>query len=248
VRAVINLKDSLHYRRDAFEKGLIANGYKIVKDIVNPAKEDLIVVWNRFGYSDTLAKQFETNGAKVLVAENGYMGKEFQGYKWFAVSRTHHNGAGKWPSSNGQRWLKYGFEIKPYRDCGSEFVALPQRGIGPQGVAMPRDWDLRLPVKCRVRRHPGVHDCIPLMEDLKNAKAVITWASGAAIKAMAEGIPVFYELENWIAKDGATHIKKADFANPQKPDREKAFENIFDAMWTLDEIESGEAISKLCAL
>jgi len=248
VRAVINLKESLHYRRDAFEKGLIANGYKIVPSIARPNPDDLIVVWNRFGHGDTLAKDFESFGAKVLVAENGYMGKEFQDKKWFAVSRDHHNGAGRWPCSNGDRWKKYGFELKPYRIGGSEFVALPQRGIGPQGVAMPRDWDLRIPVKCRVRRHPGVHDCIPLLDDLSKAKAVITWASGAAIKAMAEGIPVFYELEKWIARDGATHISKADFTSPQQPDRQSAFEEIFDAMWTLDEIESGEAISKLCAL
>jgi hypothetical protein len=248
VRAVVNLKDSPNYRRHAFENGLKANGYTVVSSIARPTPDDVVIVWNRYGQSDNLAKQFESAGANVLVAENGYMGKSHAGNVWYALSRDQHNGAGRWPCSNGDRYRYYGQELKPYRNVGKEVVALPQRGIGPAGVAMPNGWELNLPVKCRTRMHPGVRDCVPLLDDLKSAIYVITWGSGAAIKAMAEGIPVFYEFKNWIAKDGATHISKANFEIPQKPDRQKAFEKIYDAMWTLDEIESGEAIGKLCAL
>ena len=107
---------------------------------------------------------------------------------------------------------------------------------------MPRDY--KFPNKCRIRPHLGLQEIIPVERDIQNARAVVTWGSGAAIKALAMGIPVFYGFNDWIAKDGATLISQADWKNPQRPDRTKAFENVFSAMWTIQEVESGIAFKE----
>lgn len=243
MRALILLKDSPHYRRDAFIAGVQACGFRVVSEISEIRTNDLLIIWNRSGHQDDLARRFDGAGATVLVAENGYLGADWRGESWYALSAFHHNGRGWTPCTNGARWRKYGFDLAEYRTGGTEIVFLPQRGIGEKGVAMPRGW---VPdFKCRTRNHPGMRNCIALDIDLAQAKAVVTWASGAAIKAMAMGVPVFHGLDGWIAESGSTHIDCADTENPQKPDRQAAFESVLDGMWRLDEIESGEAIGQV---
>lgn len=242
MRAVIMLKDSPHYRRDAFIAGVTACGFSVVGGVDKVKSSDLLIIWNRCGYQDHIAQKFEQAGALVLVAENGYLGADWRGETWYALSAGSHNGKGITPHSDGSRWRKYGFDLESYR-TGTEIVFLPQRGIGEKGVAMPKAWEPK--VNCRTRKHPGTKHCIPLREDLTRAKAVITWGSGAAIKAMAMGVPVFYGLDGWIAASGATHVDDADYDCPQQPDRLHAFESVLDGMWRLDEIESGEAISRV---
>lgn len=246
MRAVLTLKDGPAYRRDSFIEGLHACGYTIVDHIADPQKSDMFITWNRVGRNAELAAEFERKGGKVLIAENGYMGREWNSQVWYAMSIGQHNGAGKWPSTGGSRWRRYGFELTPYRD-GTEIILLPQRGIGPMGVAMPRSWpaEAKKLYGGRTREHPGINVCKPLSEDLANAKSVVTWGSGAAIKAMAMGVPVFYDFTRWIGRNGASHVSAANFDNPQRPDRTAAFEDVFDAMWTLEEIRSGEAFEML---
>ena len=85
--------------------------------------------------------------------------------------------------------------------AGEEILVLPQRGFGPQEVAMPEGWvdttvaaiKRKTSRPVRVRKHPGNHPPeIPIEHDLDNVWAVVTWGSSAAIKALAAGVPVFY--------------------------------------------------------
>lgn len=242
-KAICTIPDSTNYHKAAWIKGLKTCGFEIVRDYNTPTKDDLLLIWNVSARDKNHIKLFKDVGATILVAENGYLGKQWGGHKWFALSRDHHNGAGTYPSHLGpSRVAKYSFECKPWREGGVEFVALPQRGIGEVGIAMPRDY--KFPNKCRIRPHLGLQEIIPVEQDIQNARAVVTWGSGAAIKAMAMGIPVFYGFNDWIAKDGATPISQADWKNPQRPDRTKAFENVFSAMWTIQEVESGIAFKE----
>lgn len=236
MRAWVRIPDSANYHLRAWQTGLINAGYKLDERFF-PEPDDLLVLWNRSQRDETCARSFEAAGANVLIAENGYMGKMWNGHKWFALSVGHHNGAGWYPYLP-ERWDRYAIDLPDWRPNTGEIVGLPQRGIGEAGVAMPRGWKPAVP--CRIRPHKGLHEDLPLEDDLKNARLVVTWGSGAAIKALSMGIPVVYALRDWIGRDASSHELAADYANPFRGDRIATFRKVLSAMWTLSEVESGE--------
>lgn len=250
MRAVCKIRETPHYRRDAFQGGLKRCGYTLTDHISDPGPDDLLVIWNRYGVLHEEAKRFERAGARVIIAENGYLGVDWIGDRWYAMSLTHHNGAGTWNAHGPERWASFGVDLCDWRQPGGELIVLPQRGIGPKGVAMPRDWARRiLPslqgTRHRIRQHPGMNKCIPLKRDLQDALAVVTWGSGAALKALVYGVPVFYEMPKWIGGTAACHVDQADFRHPVYADRLPMFERLAWAMWRVSEIESGEAFECL---
>jgi len=237
--AWLGLREGVAYRREAFAAGLESVGYKVREGVtLSPGPDDCLVVWNRYGEKDSAARVFESHGLPVLVAENGYLGNEFAGSQWYAISRNQHNGAGGWPQGGPERWDSLGVTLEPWRQ-GGEIVLLPQRGIGPVGVAMPRDWLERTERRLagtayRVRRHPGLRDCVPLQDDLAKAGGVVTWGSGAALKALLWGIPVYSDMPRWIGEQDNTDAGRLAM-----------FRRLAWAMWTLTEISDGTAFRKL---
>ncbi len=238
--AWLGLRNELHYRRQAFADGLQSLGYTVKDGVtLSPGLADILCVWNRYHVKDQAAKTFEQAGRPVLVAENGYLGNEFAGSRWYAISRNHHNGAGTWPQGGPERWDALNVPLAAWRPAGGEIVVLPQRGIGPKGVAMPGDWlartDARLAGKrYRVRRHPGTRESISLEDDLRNASEVITWGSGAALKALTWGIKVQSDFPKWIGRQDNTDAGRLAML------RRMAW-----AMWRLDEIADGTAFRNL---
>jgi len=249
LRALCLLREQVPYRRAAFIAGLLVCGYEVCDRIHDPRTGDVLVIWNRYGVFDNDANRFERAGATVLVAENGYLGNDFAGGIWYALSRGQHNGAGSWKEGGPERWDRLGIACAPWRYGGREVVVLPQRGIGPPGVAMPRDWLtktrarlLASGIRHRVREHPGTRtDAVPLEQDLDEAAAVVTWGSGAALKALLLGIPVFYDMPNWIGSRAAAWIGDGPFRGDPLP----MFRRLAWAMAPLEEIASGEAIRRL---
>lgn len=234
------LREGVHYRREAFRAGLESIGYTVRDGLSHmPGPEDILVCWNRYGQKDSDAKLFEAAGRPVLVAENGYLGNDFAGSRWYAISRSQHNGAGTWPQGGPERWDALNVPLAAWREPGGEIVVLPQRGIGPEGVAMPRDWLARTETrlrgtKYRVRRHPGKNPAPELEHDLRNASEVITWGSGAALKALTWGIRVQSDFPKWIG-----HCEPTDAG------RLVMLRRMIWAQWTLQEISDGTAFRKL---
>jgi hypothetical protein len=108
---------------------------------------------------------------------------------------------------------------------------------------MPRPWLSEAESRLRrftkrhivIRRHPGREKLDP---DFTNVWAVVTWGSGAAIKALAAGVPVFYEMPNWIGGDAA--IQGVDrIETPWLGDRLPMFRRLAWAQYRLSEIEKG---------
>jgi hypothetical protein len=245
-----------HYRRDAFCAGLEKLGFKITSEFPgrNICPGDVLVVWNRHGVFDTLARKFEATGNPIIVAENGYVGDDESGRQLYSLARTHHNGAGAWHVGEADRWSSLGIETFPWRKTGDHILILPQRGIGPKGVAMPRDWvnetvaslmsRTKRPIK--VRPHPGKHAAPPLDPDLTNAWCVVTWGSTAALKAIVAGIPVFYGLEKWIGAPAAKFgLNKLE--DPFVGDRGPMLHRLGWAQWRVEEIATGEPFRCLLA-
>ena len=249
--AWLSMRDLPHYRRDAFEAGLKRLGFRVHKGLPNaPVGQDLMLCWNRYGQADRVARLFEKRGLPVIVVENGYLGNEMPNVpgRWYAMSLNHHNGGGKWPTGGPERWASFHVELRPWRTEGSEVVALPQRGIGPPGIAMPPTWTRTAQKIARVRKHPGTHEVTPLERDLKNARAVVTWGSGAALKALTWGIPVFHSFKHWIGAPASRRLEHMD-KGPVRDDaaRLAMFERLAWAQAEVAEITSGDAIARLLA-
>jgi hypothetical protein len=246
IKALNLLRDALHYRKGCFDEGLRAIGAEVVHSIGKPTRDDVLVIWNRYGAYDDAAQQFERAGAKVIVAENGWLGKSWRGGEWFSLSLTDH-GAG-WPAGGPERWDGWDVELPPYRTGGVETVILGQRGIGSATRRSPMGWAERCASKTggRIRPHPGTGDARPLEDDLANAKEVLTWASGAALKALLMGIPVWHQLPGWVGAEASRHLVEW----PGEPKRDEAarlamFRRLAWGMWTLNEIRTGVPFARL---
>lgn len=253
------IREQPHYRADAFRLGLKRAGYTTT----DSQRADLLVMWNRYGWRDDVAKEAEKRGAKVIVVENGYLGNEFAGDRYYAMSLSHHNGAGKWPQFGPERWDSLGIELPP-KQPGKVIdgihtpmvVVLPQRGIGPRGVAMPDGWTQRVcaelnrqKVKHRVRQHPGKQSVVKdLQEDLAGCTSVRTWGSGAAIKAMFYGHYCVHDFPEWIGAPASLFSGGGRVPDWDAGDRLNMFRRLAWAMWRISEIESGEAITTLVEL
>lgn len=235
-RAWLNLRLTLPHRVAIFSNGLKRHGFKVELGLPSDARTgDMLVTWNRIGSGDVMAKQFQASGLPVLVAENAAWGNRFGGDDWYTIARGYHNTQGCFDVGGHDRWDSLGVAMEPLRVCG-ETVILPQRGIGSPPVAMPRGWAENALRRYggRIRQHPGTRPSVPLEIDLGGACKVVTWGSGAAIRASLWGCSVHSEMPNWIGQ----HENSED-------GRLEMFRRLAWAQWRLSEIESGEAFARL---
>lgn len=221
-----------------FLKGLQAAGFTLTTSC-KPKPGDVLVQWNR--KHDLEARKFEAAGATVLIVENGLFGKVWNGLKWFSISIGHHAGAGTWKDLGPERWDSWGVDLKPWKG-GKEIVVLGQRGIGEPGVASPYYWAETVAKKLggRVRPHPGKDaPSVSLEADLADARACVTWNSGAALSALVLGCPVFHAFDRWIGREAAKPL--SEFGEPLKDDQKRLsmFRKMAWAMWTAEEVEAG---------
>lgn len=256
VRRFINLLPTVatHYGYESFNVGLQRLGYERVDRVKGTTEGDLLLSWNRQGAIHVQALQFERLGGRVVVVENGYLGKHWRGAQWYAIALGHANGGGSWPDEGGARWQAWRVALDPWHPPTGETIVLGQRGIGEAGIRSPEDW-LRIAAKhiatpARIRRHPGnaveAKKAIPLELDLANASTVITWASAAGIRALLMGVPVFYGYPHWIgAKASRLLVDYKLGALCDDSLRLAMFERLAWALWTRAEVESGEALDLL---
>jgi hypothetical protein len=242
------------YRRDAFARGLRAAGFDITADAMpNLRADDLLVIWNRYGGGHEEAQRFERAGARVIVAENGYLGREWNGGIWYSLALNWHNGHGSWNVGSVDRARDmFAGQIDDWRpDPDGPLLVLAQRGIGTAPVASPPTWaanamhqcaDMKLRVK--VREHPGNVTRDDLLDELRGVRAVVTWASGAGIKSLCAGIPAYHGLADWIGAPAARRFK-TPLPEPFLGDRWPFLQRLAWAMWRLGEIESGDAFRHL---
>lgn len=228
------------------------HGYAVTNRSVSaPRPTDLLVIWNRTRAYERTAAAYERAGARVVVAENGYLDR-LDGEKHYALALGHHLGAGRWFVGDEARFQ---IEQLPIKRPGGAVLVLPQRGIGEKGVAMPTDWPRRIRDEINrisgksviIRRHPGADHRTrqtPLEQDLARADCVVTWASGAAIKAIRAGVPCFHGLRSWIANCASTPLAD-QLERCDTPDLGELWRRVSWGQWTMAEIESGEAFDRL---
>lgn len=252
VRRVANLlRSGDHYRASTFALGLERHGFVVEQKWQrNPRPDDMLLLWNRSRGNEVIAEMYERAGAAVLIAENGFVRPE-RG-KHYALFTGHHNGAGRWYVGDRPR---FPIADRPWRTDGRHVLVLPQRGIGEQGIAMPSAWGKGVLERLEratdrpivFRPHPGHRkngEPDTLERDLADAWCAVTWGSGAGIKAIQAGVPVFHEFERWIGAPAAARLD-GQVEACETPDREALWTRISWAQWSLDEIGSGEAFDGL---
>ena len=235
MRAYLNLRYTVPERRKAYTRGLERLGYTVIHGMAPPEPGDILVTWNRIGAGDRMAAHYQAKGCQVLVTENSTWGNDFAGQRWYTLARDYHNTAGCFPVGDDSRWDDLGVELQPFRTEG-ETVIVPQRGIGSKPTSMPTNWTTMALRKHggRIRKHPGTRDCVPLEDDLRHCGKVVTWGSGAAVKALALGVPVVSYLPNWVAEQDNTEAGRLAM-----------FRRLAWAQWRLEEIASGAAFDYL---
>jgi hypothetical protein len=252
VRAYVAVREAPLYRRDAFCDGLRACGYAVGPELAKPQLGDLLLVWCRYGETDRIARRYEAAGATVIVAENGYLGRDWRGQAWYALALNQHNGVGRWPVGSPDRAALFAAELQPWRHQDGYALVFAQRGIGSPVVAQPPGWHQRAAAQLErfghrvvIRGHPGKHqENTSLYQQLGGAAFAVTWASGAAIKALLYGVPVYHGLPQWIGAPAARPFGKS-LGEPHRGDRGEFLTRMAWAMWSVEEIGSGYAFRHL---
>lgn len=266
-KAICLIREGPHYRREAFETGLRACGYDVTRNVGHPKRSDLLILWNRYDWWAHQANEYEAAGAAVIIAENGLIGashddhgkpRDTHGDRLYQMALRLHNGAGAWHIGARDRWRAQGVELKPWRENGEHVLLLVQRGFGHPAVVPPREW-LQSTVKrlrtlthrpLQTRAHPGNERAVrPLEADLEGCWCAVTWGSGAGIKALCAGVPVYSDWPAWVGFPSALPLTKIglDIA-PSNSDRETMLNRLAWLQWTTPEIASGEPFEKLLAL
>lgn len=236
-RAYLHLRHGVPKRRAAFVAGLQRLGCTVCHELPTEVEAGAVfVTWNRIGAGETWARAFEKQGNKVIVAENASWGNDFLGRHWYHIAANVHNTAGKFPLGGPERWDCLGVALPPFRVASGKPVILPQRGIGSPPTRMPANFPRQMMKRydALLRPHPGRRDGKPLEKDLVDCSRVITWGSGAAIKALMMGIPVESHMPKWIGRQKNT-----------EESRLRMFQKLAWAQWELDEIASGEPFARL---
>jgi len=185
-----------------------------------------------------LWQQAISEGRDWYYIDNSYFDVSRGTYYRITKNRLQHSGLGH---SNGLRRERLGIEVLPWREGrGSAVVFCIQSPLFMETVAgvTPVQWQKE--VQQFLALYPGkdikvrlwhankkvAADSLPA--DLKDAAAVITWGSTAAVEALLQGI--------------AVHVSPQSAAYGVAPPVRDAWANVLaDNQWTLAEMADGTA-------
>jgi hypothetical protein len=210
-----------------------------------PKPDDLLLVWNRTRAFDPIAEIYERRVPACWSPRTATSPGRRREILRARAGR--HNGAGRWFVGDEPR-----FEIaeQPWRTSGSRCWSCPSAesasaaspcrptGRPRRSIGSP---DHRSRARPAPSPRPSASTRAARFRDIWCA---VTWGSGAAIKALQAGIPVFYDFDRWIGGLAAARLVR-DLESCQTPDRRTLWTRISWAQWTLDEIASGEALDRL---
>lgn len=264
------IREAPWYRRDVFTKGLRRVGCNVIYGAPDKFTRDtLLLIWNRYSGNHVLADQVERGGGRVIVAENGYLGRggtspKFdvhpdgpQPHHYYSLSLGFHNDDTRIRLDDPSRLAALGVEVKPWRGDGEYILVCPNRSFGVLGRSMPVDWAAEVkkrlerysPLPVRIRSHPG--NSAPkrtIHEDLRGAAAVLIWTSSCGVHALVEGVPVICEAPFWICKSTTVTLQMLEEDSPEIAlDHVAALQRMACAQWTCEEIANGDAFKVLLA-
>lgn len=252
MKAILRVRKEPTYRREAFEKGLRRVGFTLTEKAAPSGPEDWLCLWNRkAGADEAEADLWEQRGGTVIVTENGYLAKAEKTH--YAISVHGHCGSGWWPVGTEDRFGPLGFEVKPWRsrdEKGRDVLVRDQRGVGSKLMASPSNWGRKTAAKlgagARLMAHPGDKNKHALdAAALRNARACVIWSSAIGVRALTEGIPVFYAAPHWVCEGAASRFANFEVATRDDAARAAALHRMSHGQWHFDEIASGEPFKRI---
>ncbi len=258
----------------AILEGLKATGYQVrhdqrwrgaglPDDCRAKSRRDLLVTWTRNkGPIEESCKRFETEGGRVIVAEEAHLPWITNGphsdQQYFSLCLHDHQS--HWRSYGGDRWASWNIEPKPWRRTGDKILVREQRSIGSARMASPPAWHLETAKALRrltgrpveIVTHPKTlkrqSRRVPSNDTLfAGAWCVVTWASRMGTEALLNGIPVIACAPAYFLS-AVSGQSLNQIEEPPMPDcREQAFRRFAWAQWSMSEIRSGEAFARLLA-
>jgi len=188
-------------------------------------------------------------GRDWYYGDHAYFGRK----TFYRITRNayQHDGTG---DAGPERFAAFGREVQPWRASGGHVLVCPNSNI--HFALHGEDGDLWLkqviatlrtvtdrPVRVRWKRGNRVR----IIEDLKDAWAVVVYSSAAALDALIAGVPVFVTAPFAAAyRMGLADVQHIE--SPIYPDgREPFLWNLAAHQWTLSEIYRGMAWRSLTA-
>lgn len=143
------------------------------------------------------------------------------------------------------RWKALGIEVQPWRKTGSHIVLVPvSKFVAAYHGFDSHDWIAKM--ISEIKRYSSRPLVVkpkdsdkPLSEILKDAWALVTMDSNAAIDAAISGIPVFTSPDAAAAPFGLSNLARME--SPAMPDRTQHLANLAYQQWTAEEIRTGKA-------
>lgn len=185
-------------------------------------------------------------------ADNAYFDSARQLYFRITKNRLQHSGVG---TTTGERLRAMGIQMRPWRDGGDYILLCPQsdsfmrNAVGghtdwvPQVIKVLEHLTLR-----EVRTRPWGADKSKLARsldaELREAHALVTWSSAAAVTAVLAGVPIV-TLGQCAAEPMAGSLTQIE--SLPRLDREEWAGVLADNQWTLPEIADGTAWRSLNA-
>jgi len=161
------------------------------------------------------------------------------------------------PDCKSDGFDKFGIKIKAPRLSGKHILVCPS-SVGIHNYLQHSTWTkdivdllerhtnrpIRLRHKPRGRGTSGPSEAtVPLAEDLKDAWAIVTSCSIAAVEAVCMGVPVFCHPKSFAASMGNLHLE--DIESPYYGDPEPWLYSLAYQQFTPEEIENGTAVGTL---
>lgn len=185
-------------------------------------------------------------------SDNAYFDSARQAYFRVTKDALQHKGEG---TSTGERFAALKIAIKPWREGGRHVVVCPQSDqFMKLVVGLKRDWFVdtvaalqayrpRIVIKVREWNRDKTALASTLGDDLKDARALVTWSSAAAVTAVLEGVPIVVSSPECAAAPMSGNLYRLD--ELPRPERQNWAGVLADNQWTLPEMREGKAWTAL---
>lgn len=190
----------------------------------------------------SLLRQAQAEGRGWYYGDHGYVGRG----RYFRITRNayQHDGRG---DAAPDRFRAFGRRVQAWRTSGQHVLVCPNSEtyfqlFGMTAAQWVRDTVAALQqVTDREIRVRWKTTAVPILSDLRDAWALVTFSSAAALDALIAGVPVF-SLAPWSAAARMGRSSVAEIEAPAYPDdREPFLWNLAAQQFRLDEIASGYA-------
>jgi len=252
MKAILRIRKEPYYRRSAFEQGLKRVGFTLAESGKPDGPDSWLCLWNRQGAGEIEADAWEKAGGTVIVAENGYLQKVDK--SMYAISVHGHNGSGWFPVGTEDRFKALGFPLKDRKPPLGPIIVMGQRGIGSRTMRSPGGWAEKMVKRVQgitkwpvhLRHHPGnFAPKVPLEHDLMRNTQCVVWSSAAGVRALVEGLAVFYDAPHWICEQGAHRFTGKPQEAVPLTECWAALQTMAHSQWRHEEIATGEPFARI---